>query len=55
MGAARAMAILGMLAGSGALVMLGMYTFLQLETWSRILKLSVIGASITAGKKSYIL
>lgn len=49
MGAVRAMAILGMLTGSGALVTLGLYTFLRLETWSRILKLSAIGACIGAG------
>lgn len=49
MGAVRAMAILGMLTGSGALVTLGLYTFLRLETWSRVLKLSAIGACIGAG------
>lgn len=51
----RAMAILGMLTGSGALVTLGMYTFLRLETWSRILKLSAIGACIGAGNTPHIL
>ncbi|XP_061169447.1 uncharacterized protein LOC133178751 [Saccostrea echinata] len=49
MGGARAMAILGMLTGSASLIILGLYTFLRLETWSRILKLSAIGASIGAG------
>lgn len=51
----RAMAILGMLTGSGALVTLGLYTFLRLETWSRILKLSAIGACIGAGNIPHIL
>ena len=50
MGAVRAMAILGMLTGSGALITLGLYTFLRLETWSRILKFSAIGSCLGAGK-----
>lgn len=47
--------ILGMLTGSGALVTLGLYTFLRLETWSRILKLSAIGACIGAGNTRHML
>lgn len=47
--AVRALNVIGMMFGSGALVFMGLYTFLNSEKWDRIFKSSALTSAILAG------
>ena len=47
--AVRAMNVIGMMFGSGALVFMGLYTFLSSEKWDKIFKNSAVSSAIFAG------